>query len=508
MLSRRQSSKRGLRWGAFLVALGLLASLLSVSFAAGSSASQLPIKHIVVILQENHTFDNYFGTYPGVNGLGNYTALPSAPGAPPTQRPFPINTSRPMSGNLNNSWTAAHRAYDNGTMDGFVIAQGSNATMGYYDYRSIPYYWDYASQFVLMDNFFTSVMGPSLPNHIYPIAGQDGGLTVDSRYSTFNFNSSTVKDSTFYFPTVFNELQAANVSWRYYAGYSTFLNNWNPLPGFASVKSNQTMLRNLVDTANLIPSIKNGTLPSVSFVMPGSDSVSEEPPANVTSGQRAVVAEINALMSSPYWNSTAIFLTWDDWGGWYDHVPPPQVDGLGYGFRVPCLIISPFARQGLIDDTQADFTSILKFIETVYGVQPLSTRDAMANDLMGAFDFGQAPVAPLVLPGPFVANHYPLSYPNGTIYTRPGSTPPVVTTVTSTVERTTTSTVTVSSIGTATATSTTQSSQTLSPTLSASASSSTTQEAAGPWFEVWAVTVVIAIAVIAFLAARRRPGHV
>jgi phospholipase C len=400
--------------GAIFVASLLVISALPHSVSAAPAAT--PIKHVIVIVQENHTFDNYFGTYPGVNGIYNVKANANSSGGPPVVEPYPF-ASAVLKGNLNNSWTAAHDAYDNGKMDGFVAAQNdTDVAMGYYDYHLIPYYWDYASQYVLFDNFFSSVMGPSLPNHLYLLAGQSGGLVLDSRFGVFNFQSQSVKSDDFEFESVVNELEASHVSWRYYAGGEGFLNNWNPLPAFPYVENNESLVTDIWDTGQFVNDLKNGSLPSVSWVMPDSDFVSEEPPANVTSGERTVVSEINAVMSSQYWNSTAIFLTWDDWGGFYDHVPPPQVDQYGYGFRVPLIILSPYARQGYVDNTQGDFTSILKFIETDFNLPSLTSRDAAANDLYGAFDFSQTPRAPLVLPGPFVANHYPLEYPNGTVF--------------------------------------------------------------------------------------------
>jgi len=400
--------------GAIFVASLLVISALPHSVSAAPAAT--PIKHVIVIVQENHTFDNYFGTYPGVNGIYNVKAKANSSGGPPVVEPYPF-ASAVLKGNLNNSWTAAHDAYDNGKMDGFVAAQNdTDVAMGYYDYRLIPYYWDYAAQYVLFDNFFSSVMGPSLPNHLYLVAGQSGGLVLDSRFGVFNFQSQSVKSDDFEFESVVNELEAAHVSWRYYAGGEGFLNNWNPLPAFPYVENNESLVTDIWDTGQFVNDLKNGSLPSVSWVMPDSDFVSEEPPANVTSGERTVVSEINAVMSSQYWNSTAIFLTWDDWGGFYDHVPPPQVDQYGYGFRVPLIILSPYAKQGYVDNTQGDFTSILKFIETDFNLPSLTSRDAAANDLYGAFDFSQKPRAPLVLPGPFLANHYPLEYPNGTVF--------------------------------------------------------------------------------------------
>jgi len=402
--------------GAVLLFVTCMIAVSALPRPASAATSGFPIKHVVVIVEENHTFDNYFGTYPGVNGLANAAAMPDAPDGSSSVKPYPLTTPV-LTSNLNNSWTAAHKAYDGGKMDGFISAQGgSNVTMGYYDYHLIPYYWDYASQFVLMDDFFTSVMGPSLPNHVYLVAGQSGGLVVDSRYGGFNYTSPDVNDSTFYFPSIVSELQAANVTWRYYAGFFGELNNWNPLPAFASVQDSKSLMSNVVEADQFASDVKDNKLPSVSWLMPEDDSVSEEPPANVTLGEQTTVAQIDAVMSSPYWNSTAIFLTWDDWGGFYDHVPPPMVDGYGYGFRVPCIIISPYAKQGFVDNTQGDFTSTLKFIETVFNLPSLATRDAQANNLLEAFDFQQSPRSPLVLPGQFVPNHYPLEYPNGTIF--------------------------------------------------------------------------------------------
>jgi phospholipase C len=486
-----------------LVAALLLLLVLPSLPRASPTANSLPIKHVIVLVQENHTFDNYFGTYPGANGITNYSALPSTPGGPPVNKPF-LLPDTPLTKNLNNSWASAHQAYANGTMDGFVEAQGSNVTMGYYDYHSIPYYWDYASQFVLMDNFFTSVMAASLPNHLYIIAGQSGGLTSDERYGSLNFNSSTIKNGEFEFPTIINELEASNVSWKYYAGYHDEFTNWNGLPDFPSISGNQTLFSNVVETTQFVTDLQSGNLPSVSWVMPEGDEVSEEPPANVTSGESAVVNEINAVMSSQYWNSTAIFLTWDDWGGWYDHVPPPQVDGYGYGFRVPCIVISPYARHGFIDNTQGDFTSILKFIETVFGLSPMTSRDAQADNLMEAFDFSHVSNPALVLPGPFVANHYPLTYPNGTVYQAGGAGPTLV--IISTATASVTSTSTKSETITSTVTTGTPPSTVTSTVTSTSTSTSTvTQTEASDLLAVGGLAALAVAAVFAVVVRRSRP---
>jgi phospholipase C len=484
--------------GIFLIAILLVLSPIPHP-VNGATANGSPIKHIVVIVEENHTFDNYFGFYPGVNGLNSSIAVPGSPGAAPTVRPYPL-ANVTLIANLNNSWAAAHEAYDNGKMDGFVIAQGSKVPMGYYDYHTIPYYWDYASQFVLMDDFFTSVMGPSLPNHLYLLAGQSGGLTSDAHSGVIDYNSSTVKDSIFDFESVIDELQAANVTWGYYAGAHGSLTNWNPVPAFSSIGDNETMLSHLAETGQFIDEVKNNSLPSVSWVMPASDQVSEEPPANITLGEEAVVSEVNAVMSSRYWNSTAIFLTWDDWGGFYDHVPPPQVDGYGYGFRVPCLIISPYAKRGFVDNTQGDFTSILKFIETDFHLASLTSRDAKAGDLMEAFNFTQKPRPPLVLPGPFNPDHYPLEYPNGTVFgPLPQGQPGVPLSNNST---TSASGPTTASSGSSTTT-TISSSSTTTSTAGTAGTSTSGVDNAGILVVAVAVTIVV-ILVSAFVHEKRR----
>jgi len=354
-----------------------------------------PIQHIVILFQENHAFDNYFGTYPGANGLNAAVALPVKKGSDARVSPFHLSSLHPPS--LDNSQATARDAYHNGSMDRFVLAEHTSETMGYYDSRDIPYYWDYASQFVLMDNFFSSVMGPSLPNHLYLIAGQSGNLTTNVQYIQSSF------------PVIMDELNSRGITWKYYAGRANDSARFNAiLPDFASLQTNASWSENLAPNSAFTSDVRNGTLPNVTWVMP-MPSQDEEPPHNITAGEHYVVSTINTIMQSEYWNSTAIFVTWDDSGGWYDHVAPPQVDSLGLGFRVPCLVISPYAKQAYVDHTQTDFTSILKFIETVYSLPPLTGRDAAASNMVEAFDFSQAPRTPLVLPGSYVADHYPLT---------------------------------------------------------------------------------------------------
>ncbi|MGH9919958.1 MAG: alkaline phosphatase family protein, partial [Nitrososphaerales archaeon] len=193
-------------------------------------------------------------------------------------------------------------------------------------------------------------------------------------------------------------------------------NGWNPLPADEAYLRTHPQLQGLKDPSAFPSDVAKPGFPSVAWIMPETDEISEHPPYNVTSGELSVVSEINDVMKSQYWSSSAIILTWDDYGGWYDNASPPQVDQYGFGFRVPALIISPFARQDFVDNTPSEFASTLKLIETLFHVPSMTGRDADASDLLEAFNFDQNPRAPLVLPGPFVPNHYPLEYPNGTTF--------------------------------------------------------------------------------------------
>ena len=381
----------------------LLAAPVSQAFASatGLQADTFPIKHLFIMVQENHTFDNYFGYYPGVNGLAD--AKPQLnPNTTALVSPFEINKAT-IPKDLCHQPSCARTDYDNGSMDGFIKGEQNNETMGYFNPDLISDYWDYASQYVLMDNWYTPFMGPSLPNHIYLLAGQSGGITNNDVNITFSF------------PTIVDELDSAHVPWVYYAGSHSVTNGWNPLPSSTTYKKDHPGLTNLEETSDFPLDIQKPDFPSVAWLMPESDDTSEHPPYNVTSGELAVVSEINDIMKSQYWSSSAIILTWDDYGGWYDNAAPPQVDQYGFGFRVPALIISPFAKHGFVDDTLSEHASTLKLIETLFNLPSLGTRDARANNLLEAFNFEQVPRHPLVLPGPFVPDRYPLRYTNGSL---------------------------------------------------------------------------------------------
>lgn len=351
-----------------IVLLVMPASQVSLA-ATVSGAGTNPIQHVVIIMQENHTFDNYFGTYPGANGIKN---------DPPGIHPFHITS---LLNDLCHSTACAHLAYDSGRMDGFLQAEGSNATFGYYDQTDIPYYWSLAHNYTLFDNYFTSAMGPSLPNHLYLVSGQDAGVADSVTNQKTNLNIGSIA----------NNLENAKVSWAYYSPYT--IGNENALGLVSSVAGNATIMQHLKMTDSFLTDLQGGIMPSVSYVLTG-DGFNEHPPADLGAGQAWVKSIIEGVQSSPYWPSTAIFLTWDDYGGWYDHVAPPQVDKYGLGFRVPLLMISPLAKQGYVDHTLSDHVSLMKFVERAFAIPHVTHRDASSSDLMDALSTSHNPQFP------------------------------------------------------------------------------------------------------------------
>jgi phospholipase C len=385
-------------------------------------ASVVPINHFVYIIQENITFDHYFGTYPGANGIPPSTKLAWLPTGTPHVAPFHLH-SPSIAVDLYHTWQACRLAMHGGKMDGFLWAESPSYfwhgnvpnfdadlihpivsadalgpapapqpwmknTLSYYDYHEIPNYWEYARRFTLCDGFFSSLAGPSEPNHLYALAAQSGGMAnngylgVDSTPGVYNF------------ATMIDLLSASKISWKYYTEQPPQTHTlWNPLPGFVNVQQNPALQANMVSTTELFTDLHDGNFPQVSWVIPTYGD-SEHPPYSSVQGMWHVTQVVNAIMDSPYWKHTAIIVVWDDFGGFYDHVPPPQVDRYGYGPRVPALVISAYAKRGYISHTTYDFTSPLKLIETRFGLAPLTDRDRNANDMLDCFNFSLKPSPP------------------------------------------------------------------------------------------------------------------
>ena len=260
------------------------------------------------------------------------------------------------------------------------------------DYHEIPNYWEYARRFTLCDYFFSSLMGPSEPNHLYSVAAQSGGLVNNPGPGL------ATEPGVYTFPTMCDLLQSSDVSWKYYDEKPDPHQHslWNPLPGFRQFQEDPKLMAHLVHTDEFYTDLKNGSLPAVSWLVP-IPADSEHPPANVKTGMWYVTQLINAVMESRYWKDCAIILVWDDYGGFYDHVPPYQTDRYGFGPRVPALVISPYSRGGVVNHTRFDFTSPLKLIETRFDLKALTDRDRDSNDMLDCFDFDRKPLDPVVI---------------------------------------------------------------------------------------------------------------
>ena len=398
----------GFLGGAAILSVLLLHPVVtSADGAAGERERTTPIEHFIVLMQENHSFDNYFGTYPGADGIPAGTCMPVEPANPSSGcvRPFHIGDNDVQMDDPAHSGAIHRVQYNDGRMDGFVYAlnqrnQDGRLAMGFYDDRDIPYYWNLADEFVLFDRFFTSASRGSFANHVFWVTATAGSERGDLD-----------EDGLGDLPTIFDSLQERGISWKFYVQnydpeitYRTvdeFPPNraaqviWVPLLNYARFIDDPELSSHIVDLNEYYEDLQNGTLPAVSFMAPSGPS--EHPPQHPRSGQTFVRTLINDLMRSDSWSSSAFLLTYDDWGGWYDHVAPPVVDEHGYGFRVPTLLVSPYARQGYTDSTVLDFTSILKFIEDNWGLEPLAERDANANSLASAFDFTLEPREPRFL---------------------------------------------------------------------------------------------------------------
>jgi phospholipase C len=388
------------------------------------------IKHVVFIVKENRTFDTYFGRFPGADGVTRGTICNGST--------VPLTRASDTTADVEHHFVPAIRAVDGGKMDCFNELWNGTRLQSYVQYRrdQIPAYWAWAGHYVLADRFFSSIYGPSGPEHLWTVAAQsdrfvdqeepgqfgpDGApreycddpkerafsfrkLTPTERERAFHLEESanTASRVSQFFMTRWpcidikvlpDELRAHHVSWRYYWGG----NNWvQPLRQIRHVWFGPER-SDVVAESRFIPDVEAGHLPAVSWLTPPV-ALSEHPPASVCQGENWTVRAVDAIMRSPEWKSTAVVLTWDDFGGFYDHVTPPHMDLYGLGPRVPLILISPWAKPGFVDHTALEFSSVLRFIERLHGLPPLASRDRVADDMLEAFDFTQAPNPPLLRP--------------------------------------------------------------------------------------------------------------
>jgi phospholipase C len=421
----------------------------------------------LTVMQENRSFDSYFGTFPGADGIPMQNGQPTVcvPDARTGQCVKPFHDPNDKNQGGPHGQAAATADISGGKMDGFIKAVRQASTscsapndpacvngalepdvMGYHDQREIPNYWTYAQQFVLQDRMFEPNASWSLPQHLFMVSAwsakcsQKGdpmscvsALQAPDLPPDFQPNArrQVTTPPDYAWTDLTYLLYKSQVSWAYYVAEGTQPDCvddamtctpkaqsagtpgiWNPLPWFDTVKADG-QLGNIQTLSHFYDAAKNGTLPAVTWIAPNG-TVSEHPPALVSAGQAYVTGLINAIMQGPDWDSTAIFLAWDDWGGFYDHVTPPSVDQNGYGLRVPGLVISPYAKTGYIDHQTLSFDAYLKFIEDDFlGGQRLdpktdgrpdarpSVREAVPQlgDLTQDFDFTQQPRQPVISAG-------------------------------------------------------------------------------------------------------------
>ena len=379
---------------------------------AGKPGDITVIQHIIFIIKENRSFDNYFGQYPGANG--------ATKGKTSTGQVIPLRHTPDQVVDIDHEWSAAITAIDNGKMDRFDLIPDGDINGQYLAYSQlapadIPNYYTYAQKFVLADQMFSSVHGDSFENHLYLIAAQSGGMITQKKGAPssdtwgcdaapdFLLQTLDVTDGVISeifpcvdFQTLADSLGNAGLSWKYYApseGQDGYV--YSTYDEINHIRNTSLWNEHVVPDTQFVTDAASGNLPAVSWLVTG--GANEHPPASSCVGENWTVQQLNSLMNGPDWSTSAVFLTWDDFGGFYDHVPPPPLDIFGLGPRVPLLIISPYARAGYISHTQYEFASFLKFVEDRYGLPSLTERDAKANDTTDSFNFSQSPISPVVL---------------------------------------------------------------------------------------------------------------
>lgn len=328
------------------------------ALASMEQSGSNPINHILIACQENRTFDEYFGYYPraGKYGIPAHYSQPDGNGGTTT----PYHFFLPFSNSPNHTWQDVHNEWHNGAMNGFYTTDGSDA-MGYYDGSDLPYYYGLANAFTLCGNYFCSLLGPSTPNRLAQISGTSGGNTTN-----------TVNRGSLNWPTIVDLLDRYHITWKCYnlgLGTGTSLEDFNPLVFFKRWQNDPRL--NFSDD-DYLNDLKNGTLPQVSFLVTEA-LISEHPPADIQMGQQEMSEVINSLIASSLWKSSALFFTYDEGGGYFDHVAPPQVDAYGLGMRVPTLVVSPWARRGYVSGQLYEHASVLKFIERRFGLPTLAS---------------------------------------------------------------------------------------------------------------------------------------
>ena len=390
----------------FAVVAGIITMIMvTVTPWAGAEpvtvATSTPIQHFVYLMQGDRTFDNYFGTFPGADGVPEDACQALVVGRPADGCVKPFLLQPDSAASLTAGPNLINRQWNSGAMDMFVAAfhaQGRDGTnvMGHYDADALPFYWGAARNYVLFDKFFSSSrLGESANRNYWVSGGLPGQPTAAGGFDQ---------------RTIFDSLQQAGVSWKFYVQDYQPDKTYRaesvadpttqpirvPLLNQDRFIDDPELRSHIVDLTQYYADLAAGTLPSVAYV--ASYSASERSSRSVQSGQNLAKNLVTQLMLSPSWPSSAFLISYDGPGGWFDHVAPPQIDADGYGLRVPALLISPYARDGAVNHSVLDATSALKFIQDNWRLPPLTTRVDSASSIVGGFDFAGAPRPAQLLP--------------------------------------------------------------------------------------------------------------
>jgi phospholipase C len=359
-----------------------------------------PIQHVVVIMQENRSFDHLFNGFPGADtvqsGMSN--------GVQVALQPTPLGNG-PDNDHSHTGWW---QQWNQGKMDGF----NNNNTLLPYSYISatetVPY-WTLAKQYTLGDRMFQSNTGPSFVAHQYMIAGQSGNASenpsggvwgcdaaANARVALVGPNGTDLPGvyPCFDYQTMGDLLDAKSISWKYYAPSPTSDEFFiiSAYQAIRHIRFGPDWQNDVISPeTQVLTDITSGQLAQVTWVVPA--FANSDHPGAPAQGPDWVASIVNAIGQSQYWDSTTIFIAWDDWGGWYDHVPPPQVDAMGLGFRVPVIVVSPYARHGYISHVSHESSGFLRYMEEVFNLPSLNTRDSIADDFADCFDYTQQPAA-------------------------------------------------------------------------------------------------------------------
>ena len=391
-------------------------AVLAIAGCGGAGTMSLPrprplhgpqqgiIKHVVIIIQENRSVDNLFNGFPGADTVrsgrdshGNIIGL--------EERPL-FEQSDPS-----HSHDSFELQFDHGRMDGADLVPNTghvpNLSFSFTNPADVQPYWTLAKRFAFADRMFQSNSGPSFPAHIFLVASQSRDAAENPATDSAPWGCDAVRGTTvralnaagdefvfgfpcFDYPTLADELDSAGHSWRYYAPQPEA--SWNAYDAISHIRCGGDWTRDIAANDAFTPAqdFAAGNMADVTWVVP--EGINSDHPNEIGDhGPDWVGSLVNAIGRGPDWKSTAIFIVWDDWGGWYDHVAPPQLDVMGLGMRVPLIIVSPYARNGYVSHVQHEFGSIMRFTEETFGLAPLAASDERADDLLDSFDLSKSP---------------------------------------------------------------------------------------------------------------------